>query len=125
MGGTHAIVDIYPLSPLQQGLLFHTLYAPASGMYVEQMSFVLEGALDHSTMRGAWQAAVDCHPILRTAFFWEELDEPMQVVYQQASLPVQEEDWCDAPPAEQAARLEAYLQAERARGFNLSAAPLL
>src|SRR6266581_2964225 len=48
------IVDIYALAPMQQGMLFHTLYAPASGVYVEQMTCLLRGSLDVAAFREAW-----------------------------------------------------------------------
>jgi amino acid adenylation domain-containing protein/non-ribosomal peptide synthase protein (TIGR01720 family) len=79
------ISDIYPLSPIQQGLLFHTLYDESrSGTYVEQLSCTLEGNLDILAFEQAWQEAVDAHPVLRTCFIWEGLEEPHQVVHQSA-----------------------------------------
>src|SRR5215211_5746287 len=64
------IEDIYPLSPLQQGLLFHTLENPGSGAYVEQLSCALLGPLDLAAFGAAWQSVIDRHPVLRTAFVW-------------------------------------------------------
>src|SRR3954452_11419630 len=71
---TPAIADIYALAPMQQGMLFHTLYAPASGVYVEQMSCTLRGRLDPHAFRRAWAQLSDRHAALRTAFLWEEAD---------------------------------------------------
>jgi surfactin family lipopeptide synthetase C len=76
----NGIEDIYKLSPMQQGMLFHTLYAPDSEVYREQTSCSLKGNLNISAFQQAWGQVVQRHPILRTAFYWEELSEPLQVV---------------------------------------------
>ncbi|MEO0409880.1 MAG: condensation domain-containing protein, partial [Cyanobacteria bacterium P01_A01_bin.135] len=81
------VQDIYELSPMQQGMLFHTLYAPESSAYFEQRSCLLEGDLDTGAFKQAWQTVVERHPVLRTAFYWEEADKPLQVVYAGAELP--------------------------------------
>lgn len=80
------IEDIYALSPLQRGLLFHTLYEPDVGIYVEQVSWTVEGEFRADTFRAAWERTVARHPILRTAFLWEELSEPVQLVYRDCRL---------------------------------------
>jgi amino acid adenylation domain-containing protein len=117
--------DIYELSPLQQGLLFHTLYAPASGIYFEQFSWKLKGKLDAIAFRKAWQQVIDRHPILRTAFYWQELEKPYQVVYKQVELPWQQEDWRDLSPQERETKLNELLKRDRASGFDVSQAPLM
>ena len=62
---------VYELSPVQQGILIHTLAAPSSGMYFEQFSWTIRGDLDVTSLRAAWQQMVDRHAMLRTSFFWE------------------------------------------------------
>ncbi|MBW4428169.1 MAG: amino acid adenylation domain-containing protein [Nostoc desertorum CM1-VF14] len=119
------IEDIYELSPMQQGLLFHTLTAPNSGTYFEQLSCTLQGEFNVAAFRQAWQQVVDRHPILRTAFFWEGLEQPYQVVYRQATLPWEELDWRDLSAQEQQTRLEELLVSDRQRGFELSQPTLL
>ncbi|HZF07300.1 MAG TPA: amino acid adenylation domain-containing protein [Thermoanaerobaculia bacterium] len=116
---------IYSLSPLQQGILFHTLYAPDSGEYFEQFSCSLRGQLEADGMERAWQRVLDRHPILRTAFFWEGLDKPRQVVHKRLSLPFERLDWQGLPEEEQRARLQSLLAADRREGFLLSRAPLM
>jgi surfactin family lipopeptide synthetase C len=79
------IEAIYPLSPMQQGMLFHTLYTPESGVYFEQLCFTLNGddrhpGLDVAAFERAWQSLIDRHPALRTVFAWETRDKPLQVV---------------------------------------------
>ena len=119
------IEDIYPLSHIQQGLLFHSIYAPNSEVYFEQSSFTLRGYLNTSAFERAWQLVTDRHTILRTSFFWEGVDEPLQVVHRKAKLPIDHQDWRSFSADEQEKRLEVYLQEDRAYGFNFSQAPLM
>ncbi len=119
------VEDIYPLSPPQQGMLFHTLYAPQSGIYCEQLGMTFRAPLDLAAFKKAWQYVLERHPILRSAFVWEGLDEPLQIVRQRVELPWQEQDWQEWPASEQAARLQAFLRADRIRGFELAQAPLM
>ncbi|HEY0603676.1 MAG TPA: amino acid adenylation domain-containing protein [Herpetosiphonaceae bacterium] len=118
------IQDIYKLSPIQQGMLFHNLYTPASGVYFEQFSWAAPD-LDIEAFERAWQQAVDRHPILRTSFFWEDLDEPLQLVHRRVTLPIERYSWIELSPEEQAERLPQFLRDDRARGFELSQAPLM
>jgi amino acid adenylation domain-containing protein len=119
------VEDIYPLSPTQQGMLFHTLYAPQSGIYCEQIGITFRVPLNVPVFKKAWEYVVERHPILRTAFVWEGIDEPLQVVRQKVELPWEEQDWQEESASEQAAYLEAYLRASRTRGFELAQAPLM
>lgn len=119
------IEDIYPLSPLQQGMLFHTLYAPGSGIYCEQMGMLFRPPFDKGAFKAAWRHVIERHAMLRTAFLWEELDEPVQVVHNQVTLPWVEQDWQEFSHAEQATALETFLRADLRRGFEMAQAPLL
>ncbi|GEJ57771.1 hypothetical protein AMYX_25120 [Anaeromyxobacter diazotrophicus] len=121
----HEVEDLYPLSPMQQGMLFHTLRDPGSGVYVEQLAFELEGALDADAFARAWQLVLARHPILRTGFVWEGVDEPLQLVHRGVELPLEREDWRGLGAEAQAARLEERFRQERARGFDLAVPPLL
>jgi amino acid adenylation domain-containing protein/thioester reductase-like protein/non-ribosomal peptide synthase protein (TIGR01720 family) len=119
------VEDFYPLSPLQQGMLFHSLYAPESGVYFLQLSCTAHGDLDVAAFKRVWQQAVERHPVLRTAFLWEGLKEPVQVVHRRVRLPWEQHDWRGLALTEQDERLEVFLRADRARGFALSQAPLM
>src|SRR5438874_1094929 len=119
------VEDIYPLSPMQQGMLFHTLQAPKSGMYFEQLSGVLGGDLQVAGFEWAWQQVLKRHPSLRTTFLWEGLDEPLQVVRKRVELPWIQEDWRGLSLHEQQGRFEAFLEADLGRGFELGQAPLM
>jgi len=119
------IANIYPLSPMQQGILFHTLLAPESGIYVPQIVLTLEGELNATALHQAWQQAVTHHDVLRTAFYWEQRDEPFQVVYRQAELLWVQQDWRDHPPELQATRLQIFLDSNQTQPFNLHTPPLM
>ena len=117
--------DLYPLSPMQRGMLFHSLYEADSPVYFEQVSYQLRGQLNLSAFERAWQQAVDRHPVLRTSFHYQGLDEPLQMVRRKAKLPLVREDWTELAPALQQERLRAFLIEDRTRGFQLDKAPLL
>jgi amino acid adenylation domain-containing protein len=140
------VQDIYPLSPTQRGLLFHSLYGQfygqpdaqqpdaqqpdliahsQTGAYIVQVSYRLLGKLNRMAFEQAWQQLVARHTILRTAFVWDKLDLPVQVVGQQAILPIYWQDWQPLSPAQQQQKSEALLVDDRAQGFNLSSAPLM
>ncbi|HET9395112.1 MAG TPA: condensation domain-containing protein, partial [Nitrospiraceae bacterium] len=117
--------DVYPLTPLQQGLLFHSLYEPQSGVYIEQLSCLLRGPLDHASFLQAWQMVIARSTPLRTAFMWHELDRPMQVVLPAEAPPIIELDWRDAPETNQHERLQEFLRNDRLRDFDLTRPPLM
>lgn len=119
------IEDVYPLTPLQEGLLFHTLMLPGSGIYIMQDSFSLEGRIDTELFREAWQTVVDRHTILRTSVIWECSGRPHQIVHSQASLPFGYFDWGGYSESEQKARLEVLLEKELREGFELAQPPLM
>lgn len=119
------IEDIYRLSPMQQGMLFHTIYASGSNVYFTQFCSTLKGQLDVQNLERAWQQTVDRHPTLRTSFMWEGLDEPVQVVSRQVKMPLTQHDWRAFSQTEQHERLANFVSTDRQRGFELSKAPLM
>ncbi|RYZ46021.1 MAG: hypothetical protein EOO72_02895, partial [Myxococcaceae bacterium] len=119
------VEDLYPLSPLQQGMLFHTLHAPEGAYYFEQRAWSIHSAVDIELFCRTWQAAVDRNPILRTSFVWEGVDVPLQVVHAHALLPFEQRDLRHLPPEEQQVEMERLKEAERTRGFDVSRAPLM
>jgi amino acid adenylation domain-containing protein/non-ribosomal peptide synthase protein (TIGR01720 family) len=118
------VKDIYELSPLQEGILFHTLLTPGTGMYFEQVGLLLEG-LDLRSFERAWQAVLDRHTILRTSFHWNDVDKPLQVVFENVQVPIEYLDWSGLPATEQVQHRDAFLIRDRERGFELSRAPLM
>jgi non-ribosomal peptide synthetase component F/thioesterase domain-containing protein/acyl carrier protein len=119
------VEDIYRLSPLQEGLLVKALSTAGSGVGFEQSAYVLRGAFDSAAFVRAWELVLARHPVLRTAFYAAEIDRPVQVVRRHLDLPFRCEDWQQVPAAEQLPRFDAFLEADRARGFDPSRAPLL
>ncbi|GAA6614913.1 amino acid adenylation domain-containing protein [Scytonema sp. NUACC26] len=119
------LADIYPLSSVQQGILFHTLYAPDSGVYCQQLSCTFTGELDVEVFSAAWQQVIARHVVLRTAFTWEHSEQPLQVVYRQVKLPLEIHSWTGLSPQEQQQQLQTFIESEGQRGFQLSVAPLM
>jgi amino acid adenylation domain-containing protein/non-ribosomal peptide synthase protein (TIGR01720 family) len=116
--------DIYPLTPMQLGLMFHSLYE-SSEVYFVQMGCHMHGEIDAGAFRRAWQELVRRHAILRTAFLWEGLETPVQAVWKNVDLPWREEDWRGLTSAEQKEKWQALLREDREQGFDFEQAPLL
>ncbi|UFZ03309.1 amino acid adenylation domain-containing protein [Bradyrhizobium ontarionense] len=122
-----AIRDIYPLTPLQQGILFHTLMAPRDGLYIDQLAVELEtdGDFDLPAFAEAVGAAVGAIDVLRTAFVWEGQEGPLQLVLDHAPMTVGQLDWRSLDETEAGDKLEAFLAEERNAGFDLAKPPLM
>ncbi|MFD6407163.1 amino acid adenylation domain-containing protein, partial [Streptomyces diastaticus] len=114
------VVDVYPLTPLQSGMLFHALNEPGRGAYLEQFTFVLDGVDDLAVLAGAWRQVVGASDALRVSVRWEGLPEPVQVVRREVLLPVEVLDWTARTGTEREASLAALLAGDRATGMELS-----
>ena len=117
-----APVACYPLSALQEGMLFHELLAPGAGIDIEQFHFAIAQALDVERLRAAWQAVTDRHDVLRTSFRWDT-ERPLQEVWAEAPVPWAVEDRSTLAANERARYLDACAEEERS-GISLSRAPL-
>lgn len=117
--------DIYPLSPLQEGMLFHSLYDSEDGIYFEQLTGKIIGNFDSSAFAFAWQRIVDRHPILRSAMEWENQDTPLQIVSKSVNFSILKQDWRDLSPTRLEDELKQYLTEDRKKGFLLDSAPLM
>ncbi|WP_198545857.1 non-ribosomal peptide synthetase [Actinacidiphila yeochonensis] len=121
----NGIEDIYPLSPAQEGMLFHTSTSPGHGLYVETTTFRLLGELDLRALTEAWRTVAARHPVLRTGFVHERISAPHQVVLPDADVRV---DFRDLSELDEAARADS-VAAEVARGsaepFDLTRPPLM
>ncbi|MEW5928253.1 MAG: amino acid adenylation domain-containing protein, partial [Gemmatimonadota bacterium] len=119
------VETLYPLTPMQHGMLLRALRSAQPGEYVEQVGWTVRGAYDPDAFERAWASALERHPALRTAFFWKGMDEPVQVVRRDARVPVERHDWRHLAAAEADERVRGLAAQERRRGFDLGAAPLL
>ena len=119
------IEAVYPLSPMQQGMLFHSLAEPDSGVYFEQLTCSLRGDLDVPAFVRAWERVVERHGALRTSFVWKRTDKTLQVVHRRVEIPFEIQDWRVLDPSQQEERLESFLLREKTKGFNPAKAPLL
>ncbi|CAM3994351.1 amino acid adenylation domain-containing protein [Bordetella bronchialis] len=116
------IQDVHPLSPTQEGMLFHSLESPGSGLYVNQISVRVHGA-DAARLADAWAAMVARHPTLRTSFLWQAgMARPLQLVHRRVDPGVALLDWRDR--ARQDQDLAAYAARELERGIDLARPPL-
>jgi amino acid adenylation domain-containing protein/non-ribosomal peptide synthase protein (TIGR01720 family) len=124
-GTGHRVQDIYPLTPMQAGMVFHGLSQGEQGVYFQQATFVVEGVDDPRLFAQAWQHVVDQTPILRSSVRWEGVPEPLQVVHGDAEVAITHHDWTTLTDRQRQEQLERLLAADRAQGFDLATAPLL
>ncbi|WP_328491696.1 non-ribosomal peptide synthase/polyketide synthase [Streptomyces sp. NBC_00414] len=125
VGTGRDIADLYPLTPTQTGMVVHGLDEPGTGMYVEQITFVVDGVRDPRLLAAAWQHVVDRTPVLRTTVVLSGVPVPLQAVHRTAALPVTEHDWSALSPDARDTALERLLTEDKARGLPLDHAPLL
>jgi non-ribosomal peptide synthase protein (TIGR01720 family) len=122
--GWDNVEDSYPLSSLQQGILFHSLYDLDPAAYFQQFSFVINGPLQVDALKQAWTRALERHAILRTAFAWDNREQAVQTVLHTVELPWTFIDWRARDAARRAQDFDAFLVDDRQRGFDLRSAPL-
>ncbi|MEK7990951.1 MAG: condensation domain-containing protein, partial [Thiotrichaceae bacterium] len=115
---------IYPLSPLQKGILFDSLYSPDTLGYFVQVHFDLEKP-NLDWLKQVWTEIQQRHPVLRTLFVWENQKQPLQIVLKQVDLNWQIEDWKQYDAQTKNEKLTQLLQEDKKKGFNLNKAPLM
>ncbi|WP_317446781.1 non-ribosomal peptide synthase/polyketide synthase [Streptomyces collinus] len=123
-GDGRDVEDILPLTPLQEGMLFHRLVGD-DDVYVDQAALLLDGVDDPHAFAAAWQRVTERTPALRTRVVWEDVPVPLQVVRRDVRLPVTHIDWRDQDEPERAERLARLRADDLARGIDLAAAPLM
>ncbi|MBI0377716.1 amino acid adenylation domain-containing protein, partial [Streptomyces albiflaviniger] len=125
-GDGGAVEDVYPLTPLQAGMLFHGLVdsGATGGAYFDQIAIRIGGIADPDAFAAAWQRVVDRTPVLRSSVRWEGLAEPVQVVHRRADLPTIRLDWRGLTPSAREEALRRLLADDRAAGMELTSAPL-
>ncbi|OWA08457.1 non-ribosomal peptide synthetase [Streptomyces sp. CS227] len=123
-GDGRNVADLCPLTPLQAGMLFHTLDGPGTEAYLEQFTCVLDGVRDTGALARAWQRVVERSDALRSSVVWEAVGRPVRVVHREVVLPLDVADWTGRTEDERANALAGVLAEERRRGLDLTAAPL-
>ncbi|CAM5357822.1 Carrier domain-containing protein OS=Streptomyces antimycoticus OX=68175 GN=SSPO_092200 PE=4 SV=1 [Streptomyces antimycoticus] len=125
-GDGGAVEDVYPLTPLQAGMLFHGLVdsGATGGAYFDQIAIRIGGIADPDAFAAAWQRVVDRTPGLRSSVRWEGLAEPVQLVHRRAELPTTRLDWRGLTPSAREEALGRLLAEDRAAGMELTSAPL-
>lgn len=113
------------LTSLQEGMLFHTLSRPNSGVDIQQFLITLNEPIDISFFTLAWKQVIEHHPVLRTSFAWQNRDEPHQIIESAVPFELAYEDWQAVPRERVAAQLEDFRQADQRRGFDMVTPPLL
>ena len=122
---TRSIEAAFPLTPLQEGMLYHTIREPAAGVFHVQCTAIVDGPLVPEHFARAWELAAIRHAALRTFFAWEGRERPLQVVRPRVIPQLEFVDWRDLDEATQATRWTELLRRDRARGFDLAVAPLM
>jgi amino acid adenylation domain-containing protein len=122
-GGAANVQDIYPLLPLQEGILFHHLMASEGDMYLAPSLYSVGSRAQLDAYLRALQAVIDRHDMLRTSIHWEGLPQPVQVVWRQASVVVEEARF-DAAGGDVAEQLKARFDPRRYR-LDVRQAPLM
>ncbi|MFJ3484091.1 non-ribosomal peptide synthetase [Pseudomonas sp. NPDC090202] len=113
------IEDVYPLTPMQEGMLLHTLLEPGTGLYYMQDRYRINSELDPVRFAAAWQAVIARHEALRASFCWNIGEDMLQVIHKPGSTPIEYLDWSLDPEDSHEPRLQALLKDEREAGFDL------
>lgn len=120
-----SIEDVYPMTPMQHGILLHSMLGAGTGIYHMQDVYRINTAVERDVLLKAWAHVLRRHPTLRTGFFISEERGAIQIVFNEVEPVCEFLDWQSRSPDEQMKALEELLRAERERGFELSQAPLV
>lgn len=111
-------IETYRLTPMQEGMLFHSIAFPGSGIDVAQITGVLRESLAVPAFRKAWQRLTDRHEALRMRFLLDQEGHARQYPLANVTVAIEERDWSACEPAEQTRRWEDYLRTDRLRSFD-------
>jgi amino acid adenylation domain-containing protein/thioester reductase-like protein/non-ribosomal peptide synthase protein (TIGR01720 family) len=111
---------IYGLTPLQEGMLFHTIYSPQSDEYSMQLNWHYREEIDEKALARAWKTVISRHTILRTGFAWQNLEKPVQIVRKNVPMPWHQQDWSNISENERKEKLDDYISNDQKRGFDLT-----
>ena len=113
------IDDVYPMTPMQEGMLLHTLLEPGTGIYYMQDRYRINSALEPQRFAQAWQAVVARHEALRASFSWSAGEAMLQIIHKPGHTAVDYQDWRELDDEAQEQRLQALHKQEREAGFQL------
>jgi amino acid adenylation domain-containing protein/non-ribosomal peptide synthase protein (TIGR01720 family) len=119
------IEDIYPLSPMQEGMVFHSRYSESSGAYIIQMSCDMTGDFNPQSFQLAWDKVLNRHPSLRSAIYQSTESQDYQIVLQDIAPQWQILDWTKASSSEQATLWTELLSKDRTQDYTLGSVPLM
>lgn len=119
------IEEVFPVTPLQAGMLFHDLKEPGASVYIQQYAFAVRGRFDMRKLDAAWMLTLQRIPSLRTSFHWEGLSKPLQAVHAKVDYRFHHEDLRALPPDGQEKRLRRFMEEDRAGSFALDRPPLV
>ncbi|MGC5568950.1 condensation domain-containing protein, partial [Streptomyces sp. FR-108] len=122
--GGRTIENIYPLTALQQGMLFHTELADEPGMYWVQDGLLMEGELDLAALTRAWELMFARHEVLRTTVVCDGVAEPLAVVSRSVPLPLRVLDLAHLDEARRRAEVDDYLTSDWEQGADFTAPTL-
>jgi amino acid adenylation domain-containing protein len=116
--------DLYPLTALQAGMIYHSSYSAKSAIYLDIFSYTISGAYNKDYLIQALQNLLATHPVLRTSYLINEFDEPVQLINKSVEIPLSENDLSKLSRAEQAHHLKSWTQNEKLNPFHYEQAPL-
>ncbi|WP_139487909.1 non-ribosomal peptide synthetase [Brevibacillus dissolubilis] len=120
MGNKVEIDKIYSLSPLQKGMLFHSMVEPDSVAYLEHYSIDIDGALYIEHLEKSFNMLLQRHDVFRTIFLFGDTDEPKQIVLKKRTSKIKTYDITRRPEAEKQAFLDEFEESDKRKRFNLS-----
>ena len=119
-----AVEDIWPLTPLQEGMLIHALHGGEGGVYCQQVAVDLRGQVNMAALHSAWRELARRHAVLRVEFRWQDLPVPHQIVRKDVAVAIAMLDWSIEEAGQLEQRFSQWLAIDRAAGFDLATAPL-
>ena len=121
---TPDLEDAYPLTPVQEGMLYHVLADPDPTLYRDQGLATIRGRLDTAAFRAAWRRLVERHGALRTSFLWRGVERPIQRIHRSVEPRIEEIDWSDLEREEAELEVRQRLEEDRLRPMELDRPPL-
>jgi tyrocidine synthetase-3 len=117
------IDDIYALTPMQEGILFHYLKDPGSDIYFEQLCLEIAGEIDFELFEKAWNFVIETNEMLRATFRWEKIENPIQVILKKHRLQPKYHDLSGEKSSEKKTRVENLKDEDRKEKFDLREVP--